>query len=66
MAITSCCNNCPNKGCGAYHDRCEKYQAELMTHRIAVANDRQGRKISSALYEINKKGRQARIRKASV
>lgn len=22
------CQNCPNKGCGAYHDVCPDYQAE--------------------------------------
>lgn len=24
-----CCRDCPNRGCGAYHDKCEKYQAEV-------------------------------------
>ncbi len=30
-----CCRDCPNRGCGAYHDKCEKYQAEVNKNRIA-------------------------------
>lgn len=29
-----CCRDCPNRGCGAYHDKCEKYQAEVNKNRI--------------------------------
>lgn len=28
-----CCRDCPNRGCGAYHDKCEKYQAEVTNNR---------------------------------
>ncbi|CDD64958.1 unknown [Firmicutes bacterium CAG:882] len=28
-----CCRDCPNRGCGAYHDKCEKYQAEAANNR---------------------------------
>ena len=30
-----CCYSCPNKGCGAYHDKCEKYQEQVKANRIA-------------------------------
>jgi hypothetical protein len=29
-----CCRDCPDRGCGAYHDKCEKYQAEVNKNRI--------------------------------
>lgn len=28
-----CCRDCPDRGCGAYHDKCEKYQAEAANNR---------------------------------
>lgn len=27
------CLNCPNKGCGAFHDKCEKYKAQVKKER---------------------------------
>ena len=54
-----CCRECPNKGCGAYHDVCEKYQTEVNKNRIA--NDvklMEGEKDSMCfLYQQKKKSR---------
>lgn len=35
------CKNCPRKGCGAYHDKCQKYQEEKAKMETAVKARRQ-------------------------
>ena len=33
-----CCQKCANKGCGAYHDKCQPYQEEIAVHRKALSD----------------------------
>lgn len=52
-----CCRDCPNRGCGAYHDKCEKYQAEVANnHGTNATRIIESEKDSmSFLYRENKK-----------
>lgn len=34
------CKNCPNKGCGSFHDKCEKYNTEKELLRKAREKER--------------------------
>lgn len=52
-----CCRDCPNRGCGAYHDKCEKYQAEVANNRETNATRiiESEKDSMSFLYRENKK-----------
>lgn len=43
------CKNCPNKGCGSYHDQCEEYQ----TYRRATDQKRKDLKIANEIENLN-------------
>lgn len=39
--MTNPCGECPKKGCGAYHDRCEKYQEWREASRAETIKQRE-------------------------
>lgn len=55
------CIECDKKGCGAYHDKCEPYQA-FFAYRNEVNQRRAAAFAQSKIYEPDKKFKQSIVR----
>lgn len=55
--MTNVCKECPRKGCGRYHDICEKYQKEKELSRVREKKKMAEQEIDAALYKISREGR---------
>ena len=47
------CKNCENKGCGIYHDKCEKYQQYKKEYKAMNSNINKQKEIQVKLNEMH-------------
>ena len=54
------CKECPYKGCGRFHDVCKAYQKEKADNEKRREKRRLEQEIDTALYQINRAGKNNR------
>ena len=59
------CENCENRGCGSYHDKCEKYQEFLEANNLVKSNRRKKKEIEEIHIESGQRHLDTRMRKSS-
>lgn len=57
--MVKCCRDCPNRGCGAYHDKCTRYKeaVEANLQILKAESLEKEKKSMEFIYHINRKKR---------